>query len=51
MGYAKYTEKIEKIHSQNIFGTWLDFQVFDEGSHCERSTSATGRTDHIPPVG
>jgi len=27
MGYAKYTEDIEKIHSQNIFGTWLDFQV------------------------
>lgn len=27
MGYSKYTEDIEKIHSQNIFGTWLDFQV------------------------
>ncbi|MCX8157520.1 MAG: hypothetical protein N3J91_13925 [Verrucomicrobiae bacterium] len=27
MGYAKYKEDIEKIHSQNIFGTWLDFQA------------------------
>lgn len=27
MGYSKYTEDIEKIHSLNIFGTFLDFQV------------------------
>lgn len=26
MGYAKYREDIEKIHSLNIFGTYLDFQ-------------------------
>jgi len=26
MGYAKYKEDIEKIHSHNIFGTRLDFQ-------------------------
>ncbi len=27
MGYAKYSEDIERTHSQNIFGTRLDFQV------------------------
>ena len=27
MGYAKYTEDVEKIHSLNTFGTWLDFQI------------------------
>lgn len=27
MGYAKYKEDIERTYSQNIFGTWLDFQV------------------------
>lgn len=27
MGYAKYKEDIERTHSLNIFGTWLDFQV------------------------
>ena len=26
MGYAKYKEDIERTHSLNIFGTWLDFQ-------------------------
>ncbi len=26
MGYSKYTEDIEKIHSMNIFGTFLDWQ-------------------------
>ncbi len=33
MGYAKYKEDIEKIYSQNIFGTWFDFQVLPPLQH------------------
>ena len=33
MGYAKYKEDIERTHSLNIFGTWLDFQVLPPIQH------------------
>jgi len=53
MGYTKYTEDIEKIHSQNIFGTWLDFQVLPPTQHhrcpfCSFETTAKQQLeDHL----
>ena len=50
MGYAKYSEDIEKIHSHNIFGTWLDFQVLPVTEHhrcpfCSFETTAKDKLE------
>ena len=51
MGYAKYKEDIERTHSQNVFGTWLDFQVAPPVPHhrcpfCSFETTAKEHLEH-----